>query len=312
MKTFRLMGLLFHFAEHYWPASRYGTCVNRSDNLAALSDETGAPLTAAGQSGVAGSGSNGRLNTLQTVKRSLQVLDLLASQPGESWKLTDLSRETKIHKSTLSRLLLTLNEARYVTKDAEQLTYRLGPSAFALGGAASMLLKEITGPVLRRLTAHTGETALLHVLRGQKSLCIDKVESPHPVRVTYDIGRHGPLHAGTSGKTLLAFMDPEEFELMLPSLALTKYTERTITDAEALRREMSLIRSRGCSISHGELDEGVCSVGAPIWNSVGTLEAGISLVGPALRWTEERWESYIRETIAAAEEVSRELGNARS
>ena len=82
----------------------------------------------------------------------------------------------------------------------------------------------------------------------------------------------------------------------------------TITDAEELRRELDLIRRRGYVVSYGELDAGVYAVGAPICNSLGRLEAGVTLVGPGSRWTEERLSRYVEETLAAARRISERLG----
>jgi DNA-binding IclR family transcriptional regulator len=253
---------------------------------------------------------NGTAETpvLQTVFRSLMVLDTLANAPGREWTLAELSGKTGVHKSSMLRILHTLQVAGYVSRDESNRTYRLGPSALALGGAAGALIKVIAAPILRELSRQTGETALLHVVSGQLSLCIDKVESNHPVRVTYEIGRRGPLYAGTSGKTLLAFMGDEEFNSIVETMTFTTFTSKTITDLPRLLEEMAVTRQRGYSLSFGELDEDVSSVGVPVWNSTGTLEAGISLVGPSSRWTEERAAEYIRLTLDAAEEVSRELG----
>lgn len=247
--------------------------------------------------------------SLQTVERTLQLLDTLASRPDHLWSMTELSRTLGIHKTTVLRMLSTLEQHGYLVREVESSRYRLGPSAIALGGAASQSqVRQVAYPELRRLTEETGETSLLHVVSGAETVCIDKVESPQPVRVTFDIGRRGPLYAGSSGKSLLAFLDPAELERLLPDLELRRYTDLTITDVEELRRELERIRARGYADSYGELDSGVHSVGAPVRNALGRLEAGVTLVCPDSRCTEERLSVYAEKTLEAARRISGRLG----
>jgi len=247
--------------------------------------------------------------SLQTVERTLQLLEAFVSRPTHGWSLTELSKALGVHKTTMLRMLSTLERHGYLSREGESSHYRLGPATLALGGAASQSqVRQVAYPELRRLTEETGETSLLHVVSGTEAVCVDKVESPQPVRVTYDIGRRGPLHAGSSGKSLLAFLDPVDLDRLLPTLELHRYTNLTIMDTEELRRELDLIRRRGYAVSYGELDAGVYAVGAPIFNSLGRLEAGVTLVGPGSRWTEERLSRYVEETLTAARRISERLG----
>jgi DNA-binding IclR family transcriptional regulator len=245
---------------------------------------------------------------LRTVDRTLQLLGLFTEDPERAWSLSDLSRAAGFHKTTTLRMLSALERRSYVQRDGPGGTYSLGPAALALGGAPHLRLRKVAHAELRRLTNETGETSLLHVRSGAQTICIDKVESPEPIRVTYDIGRHGPLHAGSSGKTLIAFASPEEQDEVLSRIKLTRHTDLTITSRDALRKDLARIRKQGYTTTFGELDEGVYAVGAPIWNQLGRLEGGVSLVGPATRWTDERWPTYIAATLAAAERISHQLG----
>jgi DNA-binding IclR family transcriptional regulator len=199
----------------------------------------------------------------------------------------------------------------YVQREEPGGTYTLGPAALALSAAAQFRLQRIAHAELRKLTDETAETSLLHVRSGLQTLCIDKVESPRPVRVTYDIGLRGPLHAGSSGKTLLAFFEPGEREEVLSKLDLERYTSSTITDSAELREDLAQIRQQGYSQTIGELDEDVYAVGVPIWNHLGRLEGGVTLVGPAARWTKDSSPSLIEATLAAARRISHQLGHTR-
>ncbi len=250
---------------------------------------------------------------LQTVERTLQLLDKFASQPAYGWSMSELARETGVHKTTVLRMLSTLEQHAYLVREEESSRYRLGPAAIALGGAASQpQLRQVAYPELRKLTDETGETSLLHVLSGTETVCVDKVESPQPVRVTFDIGSRGPLHAGSSGKSLLAFLDSYELERLLPNLELRRYTDLTITGVEELREELERIRTQGFATSYGELDPEVHAIGVPIRNAMGRLEAGVALVCPDSRCTEERLVLYTERTLETAHRVSERLGYVQS
>lgn len=245
---------------------------------------------------------------LQTVERTLRVLDLFAADPEVTWSLAELTRELGMNKTTVFRILGTLEKHGYLTRDRESRRYTLGPAALALGSAAGGRLRQIAYPELRRLTEETGETSQLHVITGLEIVCVDKVESSQPVRVSYEIGRRGPLHAGASGKSLLAFLSDEELDEILPQLELRRYTENTVTDADQLRQDLESIRAAGYAQTCGEMDRGVCAVSVPIWNGFGRLEAALNLSGPMERWTPERTAFYIQATQEAAARISQALG----
>jgi DNA-binding IclR family transcriptional regulator len=140
-------------------------------------------------------------------------------------------------------------------------------------------------------------------------VCIDKVDSTEPIRVTYDIGQSGPLYAGSSGKALLAFLDPTEQEQVLNEIEFVAFTPLTVTDRRELERNLASVRGQGYAHTFGELDNGVQAVGAPIWNHLNRLEGGVTLVGPATRWTTERVPAFVQATVASAARISSLLGH---
>ena len=243
----------------------------------------------------------------QTVERALTVLESIAHAGQAGRTVTRLCVETGLQKTTVLRLLTSLRGFGYVARDATG-AYRLGSAAMALGAAARISLQEIAHPHLEALVEVTGETALLQILHRDQSLCIDKVESPMPIRVTYEIGRSGPLSAGTSGKVLLAFMPADDRDRYLARTRLVRYTDTTIVDRRQLRENLREIRAQGYVQTFGELDDQVCGIGAPVWGKVGELVGGVAIVGPASRWTEAARMSGLKAVLAAASEISSSLG----
>jgi IclR family KDG regulon transcriptional repressor len=248
-----------------------------------------------------------RTDGAQSVDRALGLLDVIARGDDEVATLQHLVEVSELNKSTVLRLLAAFEAHGYVTRVAPG-RYRLGPSALALATAARSTLARVAHPHMQALVTSTGETALLHVLRGGHSVCIDRVNSPMPIRVSYEIGSEGPLFAGSSGKVLLAFMPDGDRERYLREADLVRYTGSTITGLDQLRADLELSRERGYVESRGELDEFVYGVGCPIWNAAGHLEAGLTLVGPGNRWSEEKRPFNVESSVLAAGSISRDLG----
>lgn len=250
------------------------------------------------------------MEELQTVSRTLHLLRHFAANPRQRFSLADLATSTGINKATLLRMLETLVSHDFLVRDPETKRYRLGLAALELGNAAAagLEVRRVAYSYMRTLTQATGETTLLHMVTLPDVICIEKVESPNPVRVAYDINRRGPLYAGSSGKVLLAFMDEAERLQTVERLELHRFTDLTITDKQRLHEELAAIRRQGYATSLGELDPGVVAVAAPVWNHMGKLEAGLTLVGPGHRWTADRWPEWIRATCEAAVRISQALG----
>jgi DNA-binding IclR family transcriptional regulator len=236
-------------------------------------------------------------------------LELIAEEPERAWTLAELTRATGFHKTTIFRMLAALEKRRYLQRERPSGAYWLGPAAIALGGAPRVRLQRVAHAELQRLTDETGETSLLHIRAGLEAFCIDKVESREPIRVAYEIGRRGPLYAGSSGKVLLAFLEEIERDELLAQLTLERFTDQTITDVDQLKQDLARIRAQGYVVSTGELDAGVHAVGAPVWNHLDQLEGGVTLVGPAVRWQEDVLPAFIKATIAAADRMSSQLGH---
>lgn len=249
----------------------------------------------------------GRARYVDTLERALKLV-LCFSPERPQWTVSELSRYLGYSKSTVSRILGTLEKLGFADQDPVGGGYRLGLRFFELGNvlASGMDLKRVALPVMTRLVAETGQTTLLTVPSDGQAVCVEKVDSPDPVRVTFQLGRRGPLHAGASGKALLAFMPDEAVERVITA-GLRRYTERTITDPEELRSNLAVIRAAGYVVTCGEVDEGVVGVAAPVFDAGGSVVASVTVVGMPPR-IERQLETVIQKVKEAAEEISTRLG----
>jgi IclR family transcriptional regulator, acetate operon repressor len=183
-------------------------------------------------------------------------------------------------------------------------------AALSLGERARTLadLRPAAIGPLRRLAEATGETALLTVLSParDRSVCLERVETSQPLRLSVQPGRQLPLHAGASQKALLAFMPPGEID-NLAARPLERCCTATITSRSALRRELAAIRARGWSSSYEETNVGVWGIAVPVLSPADVVCA-VGIAGPSARLTDKRVRDDVRLTHEAATTLADALG----
>jgi DNA-binding IclR family transcriptional regulator len=235
------------------------------------------------------------------------LLDFLAGP--ESLGVSALARDLGLSKAVVHRILRTLVQRGFLEPDAATREYRLGPSAAALGSRAlrGLDLRVAALPVLRELQRSTGETTTVsaHVPGGR--VYLDQVESPREIKMTVELGRRFPLHAGGSSTCILAFLPDEEIETVVAG-PKDRLTPRTITDAAGLWQRIHDVRVNGFACTDGERQEGAGSVAAPIFGVDGMVKGAISVCGPAARVDAAARERFVPLLTSAADRISRELG----
>lgn len=253
-----------------------------------------------------------RNNSVQSVERSLSILEALAAS-REPLALGEISSVCKLKLSTAHRLLATLVSKGFASQNIENGKYRLGLKTFQIGNAAlySLDLRSAARPHLIKMVDKCEETANLAVLsrsnHGYELVYIDQVESPKMIRTFARVGSPVPIHCTGSGKMLLALLDDRDVDLMLRIAPLEKFTQNTITDRKALLDEIKQIRQNGYALDLEETEIGVACVSAPIRNYENKVIAAVSVSGPVTRVAPpyDRFISLIKET---ADSISQSLG----
>lgn len=246
---------------------------------------------------------------VQVLERALDILEVLGGE-GSEWMLAELSKRLGVHKSTLHRLLMVLEERRFVEKSPKNGKYRLGLKLFELGSkaVAQLDLREQARPCLEHLVFQTGETAHLCVLDEGEVLYLEKVEAPRTMRVPSIVGRRYPAHCGSAGKALLAFLPENELDEIIKRHGLRAFTRNTITTPAQLKEELRLVRERGYAVDNEEFEEGLRCIGAPVRDYSGKVVASISIAGPAFRLTQDKIPVMARSVVEAANQLSAEVG----
>jgi len=243
------------------------------------------------------------------VARAVLVLQALGAD-DRGRRLTELSRELGVSKSTLSALLSTLERYDLVERDPESRAFRLGMGLLDLGGAVlrRLDLPELARPSLRRLAEISDETAILHVRDGEEAVIADSIEPARQLKVVAPLGHRLPPFAGSVAKAVVATLAEREAAALLAARPLPAFTPRSITSPDAYLAELAWVREAGYAIEDDEYLDGVCAVSAAISDASGRAVATLSIAAVSSRVDVERIHALGPETAAAARSVSRRLG----
>ncbi len=250
-----------------------------------------------------------RSSGVQAVKRAIAILKTFSSDEPELG-VGELSRRLGLPKSTVSRLLSTLEEEGLVARDSETGLYRLGVELMRLANNVHMFtdLRRIARPHMRELAMLIGETVSVAVLQGHDVVNLDVFVPPgHLIKRVGWAGRHMPAYATAAGRAILAFLPKAERQHALEG-PFQPLTERTITDPKRLRLELQRIRAQGYAAAFEELEEGLNAISAPIFNYENRVIASISISGPAYRLTRARIKEVAPRILQTAERISAEMG----
>ena len=243
-----------------------------------------------------------------------RIVDILESVAAsrDGLALRELSAQMRAPKSSLLPLLRALAARAYLLQERTG-EYRLGPGALELTARppAHRELANAARPALAALMRRTGETVYLGALTADRAsvVFIDKFESEQIIRDAAGVGDRLPLHATSSGKTLLAFLPAPDREAILRSLRLRRYTPRTVTSLPALRASLEDIRRAGVCVSVDEIARGASGIAAPILDRHGRVVATCGIGGPTDRVRPRRrlLAADVRQT---ARDISSRLGHA--
>jgi DNA-binding IclR family transcriptional regulator len=218
-----------------------------------------------------------------TLERALAILATFEASSTQS--LADISRRTGIYKSTLLRLLGTLEKFGYVGQQVDG-SYHIGVAALHLGSLYQRWVRpaELINPVLHTLVEQTGESASFNVQEGALRVCVYRVDSPQTIRDHVRVGDVLPLTRGAAGKVMLAFGD------------------------EASNPQWSDLRESCFCCTKGEIEADTAAVAAPVFAAGRAIEGSIAITGPAFRFSDEKVSAMRAAVLRGALTLSRELG----
>lgn len=248
----------------------------------------------------------------QSILRALSVLKMF-DDAHPTWDLQELTEASQLNKTTLFRILGALEYEGLLEKTDEG-RYILGSEMIALGGRAARVnnLRTVSHSVLKHLTAISGETTTLEVMRTESDgtwsmLVIDEVLGKHIVGITQFIGSRLAIHATSTGKTVLAFSDEETRNDIL-SAQFASFTDETHINLSSLNQDLERVAEEGYSLAYGELELGLVAIGAPIFDANQQIRAAISLTGASVRIKRDDVPELASLVCEHARKISHKLG----
>jgi IclR family KDG regulon transcriptional repressor len=247
---------------------------------------------------------------LSSVQNAARLLKEFGSAEG-SLGVTELARRLGLGKSTVHRLLATLTAERILEHDPATGTYRLGLMMWELGARVPVhrVLHDAATTVIEQLRNTTRETVQIAVRDGREVVYVERLESPHTLRIFGRIGHRNWAHCTSTGKVLLAFLPERQLEALLEGWRPERRTDATICALPQLRAELERVRAQGWAENIGESEAGAASVAAPVRNARGEVIAAVSVAGPVMRVNGDTLRRFFRASIIqAADAISDQLG----
>jgi len=246
--------------------------------------------------------------SIRAVERALEVLECFSIKTPEL-SMTQIAEKININKSTVHRLLATLERRRFVERDPISGTYRAGIHLLQLAYLAMETndLRRVAEPFMRQLWEQVRETIDLAVFDGNEIVYVGVIESPQRVKLAAAVGQRLPAFCTASGKAFLAYL-PKDTVMHVFEHDLHQYTPNTVISPERIIEDLRICQEQGFAITEQEFEEGINAIGAPIIGRNGMPIATVSVAGPAYRLTREKMiemSSSVRET---ANMISQEVG----
>lgn len=245
---------------------------------------------------------------LQSVDNALRIIELFEGAVKDL-SLTEISRTLNLGKSTIYRLLATMEPRGFIEQDPNTGRYRLGMRLVHIGTSklGNINVIEECHPIMERLSSVTGESTHLSFYSNGRTTFIDTVRGSKASFSTYSIGHTTPAYASAPGKVFLAFMRSQELDELLRLMDFRAITPFTLTNRLDLVTELERIRDRSWSEDQQEGDEGVVCFASPVWGMEKKLLAAMSVSGAASRMNAHK-DMLTREIVAAAQTASRRCG----
>lgn len=246
--------------------------------------------------------------TIPNLQKAFEVLEVLSDFNGATFPR--LLENIQCNKTSLFRILCTLEEAGYLRKNPETDAYCVSRKILKIANSALCepnIAKE-SMDVLRSLRDGTSETVMLGVPLGGECVMIAQEPGLYSFNFTGRLGMTSPMHASAPGKALLAALPQCERRQAVASLTLGRFAANTITDAGALLEELDGISARGYATDSSEAVDGVNCVAAAVFGETGRPAATIWITGPAGRIAPSEFGRIGAMLVKSAGEISSRLG----
>ncbi len=249
-----------------------------------------------------------RAYIVPAVDRAARILSMLRTE-GREMTIAEISDATGWHKSSVHKLLVTLNYHGLLDRDSTTKRYSLGVALSEYGRIAlsGLDVRQAAKPYLKALVDFSGETAALSLLRGTKMTLVDVEQSPSQIRVALTVGMRAPATTTSNGKAVLAYLPESQAVEIMRIEGLPAMTRKSITKPGAYNVDLAATRERHYATDYEEYQEGITGVSAPVFDSRKQAIGALSIAGPAFRMTRDKTRNYGTKCAEMAAQLSATL-----
>jgi IclR family transcriptional regulator, KDG regulon repressor len=239
------------------------------------------------------------------VDRAVRILSML-SNGNQGMTLAEIASATGWHKSSIHKILVTLDHHGFLDRNEATKRYTLGIELMRCGQSVlnNLHFNHSARSLLKELADYSGETATLAILRGTLMVIVDVVQSPGELRVSPPVGTMDPVTAKSNGKAVIAWLPDDRVDEIIKMIGLPSKTRNSIIKGKLYRNELAAVRKQGFAIDIEEFQEGISAVSAPVFISERQILGTLSIIGPSFRMTEEKLKLYGRKCAKAADQLS--------
>ena len=245
---------------------------------------------------------------IRVLGRAFDILEVL-SESNSPMTLSELSEAVGLSKSTAHRILGTMLDRSYVTRNSSG-SYTLGFKIIELAGTNINNLELLTEakPFLSKIMRELDLTAHLGILDGAEVVYLEKLDG-HPNSQQYtQIGHKSPGFCSSIGKCLMAGMSSEELGDVLDMCDFKRYTPNTITDRREFIRHLRQVRLQGWAMDDEEYEIGHRCIGATVYDFRGLPVAAISASGSTNVLKDDKIDETVEKVKKWAAQLSRQIG----
>jgi len=243
-----------------------------------------------------------------SIVKVFKLIEILVTE--REFEVRELCKLCELPKTTVHRMLLTLQDLGYVSQSPKKRLYKATTKFFELGQSVMQNsgLIDIAHPHMAELSILAGESVNLGILNGIDAVCIDKVEGQSPLKVDQPIGSRYPAYFSGYGKACLAFLPEEERASLLDSIDIVPVTDKSLKTVDAIEKDLEQIRTKGYALDDEEGLIGIRCIAAPIFDHSKKVVAAISIAAPSQRFVKKKIPSMAKLVMKTADKISQELG----
>ncbi len=242
---------------------------------------------------------------LSTLERGLKVLRAFDATHPEM-QLSEVAQVTGLSPAVARRCLNTLVQLGYVAQLGRKFLLRPEVLSFGTAYLSSMKVEQVILPPLQKLRDDTGDSSSMAVLSGTDILYVAHVSTNRRIRLGANVGTRFPIHATSLGKVLLAFQPEPVIAHYMANAQLQRFTERTLTSADAMAQRLQSARETGYDSALDELDYGIVSVAVPVFDAKRNAIASINCSTSTTRISQDE---LVRTRLPMLREAAAEISS---